>query len=96
MAIIWISTCDSVCKRYLLTYSCLLLSYMQHCFAVTKAVEDSPSVLSSQTYAARRYAVGLGEGTKELPPGNCFPLESNGNFLNGGKLTKIDGLVQDC
>lgn len=30
-----------------------------------------------------RYRLGVGEGSLDLPTGNCFPLESNGDYLNG-------------
>ena len=35
-------------------------------------------------YQERRYQWGIPEGTVDLPPGNCFPLESNLVFMNGG------------
>ncbi|XP_060536423.1 putative transferase CAF17 homolog, mitochondrial [Cylas formicarius] len=34
-------------------------------------------------YRALRYTLGVGEGPKELPPGNCFPLECNCDYLHG-------------
>lgn len=38
-------------------------------------------------YHIQRYKVGLPEGTVDLPPGNCLPLESNLVFHDGGYLT---------
>lgn len=35
-------------------------------------------------YHIQRYKVGLPEGTVDLPPGNCLPLESNLVFHDGG------------
>ncbi|KAL9898780.1 putative transferase CAF17, mitochondrial [Glossina fuscipes] len=34
-------------------------------------------------YRDRRYTFGIAEGIWEMPPGKCFPLESNCDFLNG-------------
>lgn len=36
-----------------------------------------------EDYHRRRYQWGIGEGVVDLPPGDCFPLESNALFLNG-------------
>ena len=38
-------------------------------------------------YRRRRYVLGIGEGTTDLPPANSFPLECNAAFLNGGKIS---------
>lgn len=38
---------------------------------------------NGRSYRRFRYALGVGEGTQELPPGECFPLETNGDFLHG-------------
>lgn len=38
---------------------------------------------NSKTYKTLRYSLGIGEGIKELPPGDCFPLEANGDYLHG-------------
>ena len=44
------------------------------------------SVLDDEAgYHERRYRWGIPEGTSDLPPGNCFPLESNLVYMNGGK-----------
>ncbi|XP_022288369.2 iron-sulfur cluster assembly factor IBA57, mitochondrial-like [Crassostrea virginica] len=39
-------------------------------------------------YHIQRYQMGLPEGTLDLPPGNCLPLESNLVFHNGVSFTK--------
>uniref|UniRef100_A0A1A9W2U8 GCV_T domain-containing protein n=1 Tax=Glossina brevipalpis TaxID=37001 RepID=A0A1A9W2U8_9MUSC len=38
---------------------------------------------TEHNYRNRRYTFGLAEGVWEMPPGKCFPLESNCDFLNG-------------
>ncbi|XP_069104473.1 putative transferase CAF17 homolog, mitochondrial isoform X2 [Argopecten irradians] len=38
---------------------------------------------SEDEYHTQRYQSGIGEGVVDLPPGNCFPLESNAVYLNG-------------
>lgn len=44
----------------------------------------SELVLSSEdSYHEARYKLGISEGITDLPPGNCFPLESNLVYLNG-------------
>ena len=50
---------------------------------------DTVKTSDDQFYTRRRYQEGLAEGSTELPPGNCFPLESNAVFLNGGKESAI-------
>lgn len=34
-------------------------------------------------YKRLRYSLGVAEGVNELPSGNCFPLESNGDYMHG-------------
>ncbi|XP_060085232.1 putative transferase CAF17 homolog, mitochondrial [Ylistrum balloti] len=41
--------------------------------------EETPE----EDYHRERYQIGIGEGVVDLPPGNCFPLESNAVYLNG-------------
>ncbi len=53
-------------------------------------VADSEAVQDQTVYHQRRYQLGLGEGTTDMPPGNCTPLESNAVFLNGGKSLRMD------
>ncbi|KAM8706455.1 hypothetical protein ACLKA7_010688 [Drosophila subpalustris] len=49
-------------------------------------------VASSSTpesnYKLLRYKQGIGEGVEELPPGKCFPLEANADYLNGVSFNK--------
>ncbi|XP_044729008.1 putative transferase CAF17 homolog, mitochondrial [Chrysoperla carnea] len=35
-----------------------------------------------------RYKLGIGEGSLELPPGKCFPLEANCDYLHGISFQK--------
>ncbi|KAF4523772.1 hypothetical protein B566_EDAN013600 [Ephemera danica] len=42
----------------------------------------------SNDYENMRYRLGVGEGTEELPPGNCFPLEVNCDYLHGVSFHK--------
>ncbi|XP_071113876.1 putative transferase CAF17 homolog, mitochondrial [Haliotis cracherodii] len=45
--------------------------------------------LESETeYHRRRYMWGISEGVSDLPPGNCFPLESNLVFHQGVSFQK--------
>nr|CAI5855013.1 unnamed protein product [Callosobruchus analis] len=53
-------------------------------------VKDSISKLSKSTileqkgaYKYLRYNLGIGEGIKDHPPGNSFPLECNCDYLHG-------------
>ncbi|XP_037946563.1 putative transferase CAF17 homolog, mitochondrial [Teleopsis dalmanni] len=39
-------------------------------------------------YRIRRYKYGVGEGVTDLPPGKCFPLEANGDYLHGVSFQK--------
>lgn len=39
-------------------------------------------------YRHLRYRIGIAEGVDELPPGNCFPLEANCDYLNGVSFDK--------
>ena len=45
-------------------------------------------VVREEEYRELRYSLGVGEGTGDLPPGNCFPLESNGDYLHGISFQK--------
>lgn len=42
---------------------------------------NSPT--SAENYKILRYSLGVGEGVQDLPVGNCFPLESNCDYLHG-------------
>jgi len=50
-------------------------------------VENSQTVADG--YDVRRYELGLSEGTGDLPPGDCLPLDSNLAFLNGGTFCYV-------
>ncbi|XP_064618390.1 putative transferase CAF17 homolog, mitochondrial [Liolophura sinensis] len=52
--------------------------------SVSKLGVSSPE----QDYHIRRYRWGISEGCIDLPPGNCFPLESNLVYLNGACFQK--------
>lgn len=39
-------------------------------------------------YQLLRYKLGVGEGSQELPPGKCFPVEANADYLNGVSFQK--------
>lgn len=43
---------------------------------------------NSDFYDQLRYQWGIPEGPKDLPPGNCLPLESNLTIMNGVSFTK--------
>ncbi|CAH0550222.1 unnamed protein product [Brassicogethes aeneus] len=43
---------------------------------------------SSKDYRWFRYNLGVGEGTSDLPTGNCFPLEANCDYLHGVSFHK--------
>ncbi|KAH8248306.1 hypothetical protein KR038_010649 [Drosophila bunnanda] len=43
---------------------------------------------AESNYQLLRYKLGVGEGSKELPPGKCFPLEANADYLNGVSFQK--------
>ena len=45
-------------------------------------------VVPEEEYRELRYSLGVGEGVGDLPPGNCFPLESNGDYLHGISFQK--------
>jgi len=41
-----------------------------------------------KSYQKFRYSLGVAEGVDELPPGQCFPLESNLDYLHGVSFNK--------
>lgn len=53
---------------------------------VVDVVNDCEKVKGA--YDVVRYKIGLSEGTVDLPPGHCLPLESNLVFLNGVTFDK--------
>lgn len=56
---------------------------------VDKEASGQLSMIDEEAgYHERRYRLGIPEGTTDLPPGNCFPLESNLVYMNGVCFTK--------
>lgn len=49
-------------------------------------VEQKPD--PNHTYKWFRYSFGIGEGIKDLPPGESFPLEANCDYLHGVSFHK--------
>lgn len=39
-------------------------------------------------YTELRYKLGVGEGSRDMPPGTCFPLECNCDYLHGVSFHK--------
>ncbi|KAF2901386.1 hypothetical protein ILUMI_04797 [Ignelater luminosus] len=50
------------------------------------SISDKPTI--EHTYRWFRYNLGVGEGINDLPPGNCFPLEANCDYLHGVSFHK--------
>ncbi|XP_069671694.1 putative transferase CAF17 homolog, mitochondrial [Periplaneta americana] len=50
--------------------------------------DDSSHQKYKSCYRAFRFKLGIGEGVNDLPPGNCFPLEANGDYLHGVSFHK--------
>ncbi|XP_001651016.2 putative transferase CAF17, mitochondrial [Aedes aegypti] len=46
---------------------------------------DSPQ---NGSFVQHRYSLGIGEGVINLPPGKCFPLENNCDYLHGVSFHK--------
>ena len=57
-----------------------------------RVISDStPSnihILDEDKYTILRFKLGIGEGMDDLPPGTCFPLESNCDYLHGVSFHK--------
>lgn len=51
-------------------------------------ISDVISVKSESLYKWFRYYLGVGEGCQDLPPGDCFPLEANCDYLHGVSFHK--------
>ncbi|KAI9559684.1 hypothetical protein GHT06_013689 [Daphnia sinensis] len=45
-------------------------------------------VENADRYTELRYQLGIGEGYKDMPPGTCFPLEYNCDYLHGVSFHK--------
>ena len=57
---------------------------------IFKSVHQGSELVVSpeEDYHEARYRQGISEGIVDLPPGNCFPLESNLVYLNGACFQK--------
>ncbi|XP_062542860.1 putative transferase CAF17, mitochondrial isoform X2 [Armigeres subalbatus] len=44
--------------------------------------------LENGSYVQHRYGLGIGEGVENHPPGKCFPLENNSDYLHGVSFHK--------
>lgn len=44
--------------------------------------------LDNRSYVQHRYGLGIGEGVENHPPGKCFPLENNSDYLHGVSFHK--------
>lgn len=51
-------------------------------------ISDIVAVKPGMAYRWFRYCVGVGEGSSDLPPGDCFPLEANCDYLHGVSFHK--------
>lgn len=49
---------------------------------------DIEKALTDDEYITHRYNYGVGEGIVDHPPGKCFPLEANCDFLHGVSFHK--------
>lgn len=45
-------------------------------------------IINKNFYKRYRYKLGVPEGPNELPPGNCFPLEANCDYMHGVSFHK--------
>lgn len=43
---------------------------------------------NTDRYTELRYKLGVGEGSRDMPPGTCFPLECNCDYLHGVSFHK--------
>ena len=78
---------DSLRMSYLLVIIwCCLHCYHLNDWYLSVAVSVISGLATSVSNSYRRHLcrIGVGEGTVDFPPGQCFPLESNLAFLNGG------------
>lgn len=53
-----------------------------------KEISDIITVRSGTSYKWLCYYLGVGEGVAHLPPGECFPLEANCDYLHGVSFHK--------
>lgn len=55
---------------------------------VVEQISDIIHVKPGSSYKWLRYYLGVGEGVIDLPPGECFPLEANCDYLHGVSFHK--------
>lgn len=55
---------------------------------IAKLFSNQIRLIDSTHYTTFRYKLGVAEGITELPPGNCFPLEANCDYLRGVSFHK--------
>lgn len=57
---------------------------------VEEKISDSFKIAknNNKNYRWLRYSLGVGEGIQDLPPGECFPLECNCDYLHGVSFHK--------
>ncbi|KAG8223228.1 hypothetical protein J437_LFUL003579 [Ladona fulva] len=67
---------------------CLGLRHLCQKSEIPVSGETAKQILESGHYTALRYSVGIGEGIVDHPPGSCFPLEANGDYLHGVSFHK--------
>ena len=68
-------------------------------FEADAVIENAECCSDESVYQTRKYIYGLGEGVVDMPPGSSLPLESNAEFLNGGKsclFVSEMGLIYAC
>ena len=60
-----------------------LLGYRSIVTSLKQTDFGSSSLADEMEYRKFRYQLGVPEGSLELPPGECLPLESNADYLSG-------------
>lgn len=55
---------------------------------IKELIGNINTATSNETYRILRYNLGIGEGLTDLPHGDCFPLESNCDYLHGVSFHK--------
>lgn len=54
----------------------------------TEPFEDDIEETKEDLFTELRYRLGVAEGADEIPPGKCFPLEYNADYLHGVSFHK--------
>ena len=55
---------------------------------MSQLFDEDISVVGIEEWKEHRYEYGTPEGSTELPSGDCLPLESNADFLQGVSFEK--------